>query len=439
MAQKLHQKSSRTPKSSCKNEKQRDDGGIAFAARRIQKQQRMIKDLYQSAFYPSELKAMLRIKLEGQKYTPSREPLEELVKSQGDKEFCYAALNKVSRSFAVVIQQLPEDLKDAVCIFYLVLRALDTVEDDMRIPMEKKLPLLRQFHLQSYNSSSAMPGMGDQHDYTVLLENYGKVSRVFLSLDPSFQEVISDICEKMGNGMADMAEKKVHTIADYDLYCHYVAGLVGIGLSGLFSASGVEPHQLREEKVISNAMGLFLQKTNIIRDYHEDLYADRTFWPMHVWQSYGPALDHFSKHPAAPDSLACLNELVTDALRHVPDCLRYLSLLRNKKVFRFCAIPQVMAIATLAKVYNNPAVFTGVVKIRKGLAAKLMLETNSMDDVYTYVDQFAREILRKLPSYDPNYHNTRHLLDLIFAAVDEQAGMGQWSAEQNENKLEKVS
>lgn len=31
-------------------------------------------------------------------------------------------------SFAVVIQQLPDGLRDAVCVFYLVLRALDTVE-----------------------------------------------------------------------------------------------------------------------------------------------------------------------------------------------------------------------------------------------------------------------------------------------------------------------
>lgn len=35
----------------------------------------------------------------------------------------------------------------------------------------------------------------------------------------------------MGEGMADFIEKDVLTIADYDLYCHYVAGLVGIGLS----------------------------------------------------------------------------------------------------------------------------------------------------------------------------------------------------------------
>ena len=45
--------------------------------------------------------------------------------------------------------------------------------------------------------------------------------------------------------------------------------------------------------------------------------------------------------------------------RHAPHCLKYMEQLRNKDVFRFCAIPQVMAIGTLALCYNNHAVFTG--------------------------------------------------------------------------------
>jgi farnesyl-diphosphate farnesyltransferase len=53
--------------------------------------------------------------------------------------------------------------------------------------------------------------------------------------------VISDICRLMGKGMADFAEiKKVGSKSDWDLYCHYVAGLVGIGLCRMFAASGLE-------------------------------------------------------------------------------------------------------------------------------------------------------------------------------------------------------
>lgn len=50
-----------------------------------------------------------------------------------DVSWCYAVLTKVSRSFAVVIQQLPDEMKDAIMIFYLVLRGLDSVEDDMTV------------------------------------------------------------------------------------------------------------------------------------------------------------------------------------------------------------------------------------------------------------------------------------------------------------------
>ena len=49
-----------------------------------------------------------------------------------------------------------------------------------------------------------------------------------------------------------------------------------------------------------------------------------------------------------------------DACRHAPECLRYLQELRDPQIFRFCAIPQVMAMGTLALCYNNPKVFTGM-------------------------------------------------------------------------------
>lgn len=49
---------------------------------------------------------------------------------------------------------------------------------------------------------------------------------------------------------------QVETVDDYDEYCHYVAGLVGLGLSKLFHASGKE--DLAPDS-LSNSMGLFLQ------------------------------------------------------------------------------------------------------------------------------------------------------------------------------------
>ena len=137
----------------------------------------------------------------------------------------------------------------------------------------------------------------------------------------------------MGAGMAEFIEKEVETVEDFDTYCHYVAGLVGIGLSKvllsllshlcrtlcynygvvwqcfssyvritwqcsitacmggciaaaacaqpapltpgvhaqLFASSGLEAPSVAGAEALANHMGLFLQKTNIIRDYLEDI------------------------------------------------------------------------------------------------------------------------------------------------------------------------
>ncbi|KAI8013837.1 Squalene synthase 13 [Camellia lanceoleosa] len=90
------------------------------------------------------------------------------------------------------------------------------------------------------------------------------------------QEAIEDITMRMGAGMTKFICKEVETIDDYDEYCHYV-GLVGLRLSKLFHAS-VEDLA----SILSNSMGLFLQKTNIIQDYLEDINEipkSRMFWP----------------------------------------------------------------------------------------------------------------------------------------------------------------
>jgi len=364
----------------------------------------MVKELIYSAPHALELKAIFKIKFDRHSPKPSDESISELANRLSDKDFCYEVLTKVSRSFAVVIQQLPEELRDPVCIFYLTLRALDSIEDDMSLDEHKKDYLLRHFHQICGDANLTYPNIGDTDDYRMLMQHYDKVARVYSQLDFGYREVIADITRRMGHGMADFADAKVHSVADYDHYCHYVAGLVGYGLSGLFSASELENENLQYQYHISNSMGLFLQKTNIIRDYREDLEMGRRFWPTEIWSKFSADFSWFNKNPTHPESIACLNTLVADALRHLPDCITYLKLLENKQVFRFCAIPQVMAIATLAKVYNNPEVFTRNVKIRKGMAAKIMVYTDSMEFTLNEIQRHLESIRAMADPSDKSYH-----------------------------------
>ena len=72
-------------------------------------------------------------------------------------------------------------------------------------------------------------------------------------------------------------------------------------------------------------------------------------------------------------ALQCLNEMVTNAMTHINDSLDYMTLLSHPNVFTFCCIPQAMATATLARIYNNYDVFKKAVKIRKGEAVQIMM------------------------------------------------------------------
>jgi len=71
-----------------------------------------------------------------------------------------------------------------------------------------------------------------------------------------------------------------------------------------------------------------------------------------VWSKYADKLLDLSKPEKRQDALMCLNELIMNALGHVPDVIEYLSHIRNQSVFNFCAIPQVCSL-TIFQLYKH--------------------------------------------------------------------------------------
>nr|BAA13083.1 squalene synthase [Glycyrrhiza glabra] len=354
--------------------------------------------------HPDEVYPLLKLKM-------AARHAEKQIPAEPHWAFCYTMLLKVSRSFALVIQQLDPQLRNAVCIFYLVLRALDTVEDDTSIATDVKEPILIAFHRHIYDRDWHF-SCGTK-EYKVLMDQFHHVSTAFLELEKNYQAAIENITKEMGAGMAKFICNEVETVDDYDEYCHYVAGLVGLGLSKLFHASGKE--DLAPDH-LSNSMGLFLQKTNIIRDYLEDINEipkSRMFWPRQIWSKYVNKLEDLKYEENSVKAVQCLNDMVTNALLHAEDCLKYMSALRDMSIFRFCAIPQIMAIGTLALCYNNIEVFRGVVKMRRGLTAKVIDRTKTMADVYGAFFDFSCMLKSKVDKNDPNATKTLSRLEAI--------------------------
>eukprot|EP00514_Thraustochytrium_sp_LLF1b_P010886 CAMPEP_0184547432 /NCGR_PEP_ID=MMETSP0199_2-20130426/5572_1 /TAXON_ID=1112570 /ORGANISM="Thraustochytrium sp., Strain LLF1b" /LENGTH=474 /DNA_ID=CAMNT_0026941925 /DNA_START=39 /DNA_END=1463 /DNA_ORIENTATION=- len=365
--------------------------------------------LFKQLQHPKEVAAMLKIKFGGAlgKGGGLGEGVEDLGLAAEDVEFCSIKLKQVSRSFAQVITYLPntveKPLRLGVAVFYLVLRALDTVEDEPDLSrfdsvvleedkkgsvdarLVAKQRLLRAFAsrvtTKEAGAHQILLGIGEAHELE-LLEGFDAVLRVMWALPAKMQTIIRDITQEMGDGMADYVARELpdgtDDLDDFERYCHIVAGTVGDGLTQLFVACDYAPDQLVERRDLWDAMGSFLQRTNIIRDYLEDYVDGRAWWPRSVWSQYtdenrlGALADPSSI--ASGKSILCLNHMIADALVMLPRCIEYLEVLTDASVCSFCALPQVMAAATLAECYGNPQVFEGVVKIRKGTGAQIMLD-----------------------------------------------------------------
>ncbi|XP_074919701.1 squalene synthase isoform X2 [Chelonoidis abingdonii] len=188
--------------------------------------------------------------------------------------------------------------------------------------------------------------MESKEKYKQVLEDFPTISLEFRNLAKVYRDVIADICHKMGAGMAEFLQKKVESLQEWDK----------------------------------------------------------------VWSRYAKKLSDLAKPENIDVAVQCMNELIINALHHIPNILTYLSRLKTQSVFNFCAIPQVMAIATLAACYNNKQVFRGVVKIQKGQAVTLKMDATNIQAVKAIMYQYVEEIYRKIPSTDPSSNKTQQII-----------------------------
>lgn len=280
----------------------------------------------------------------------------------------------------------------------------------MTLSIEKKYPLLREFYTIIEKEGWSFDGNGpDEKDRKVLVQ-FNIVVEEFRKIKPAYKQIIKDITQKMGGGMADYCnnadhnENGVNTVKDYDLYCHYVAGLVGNGLTRLFVESGLANPALMDRPRLQESMGLFLQKTNIIRDVAEDWDEKRRFWPKEIWSKHVTNFEDLFKPKYKDAALNCSSEMVLNSLYHADECLFYLAGLKEQSVFNFAAIPQSMAVATLELIFRNPDIFRKNVKITKGDACKLMTESSqNLKMVCEVFRRYVRRIHMKNTPRDPNF------------------------------------
>ncbi|KAK2642554.1 hypothetical protein Ddye_024317 [Dipteronia dyeriana] len=281
--------------------------------------------------HPDEIYFLLKLKM-----VLSRAE-KQMTPNEPHWNFCYTMLYKSMRSDIISHPMFPPvdtHFRNAVCVFYLVHRALDTIEDDTSISPDVKVPMLVDFHHRLYDRDYKF-SCGKKNDQ-VLMDQFHHVSTAFMELQKGYQEAIEDITKRIGAGMAKF---------------------------------------------------IYKEKKDIIEDYLEDINEipkPRLFWPREIWSQYVNKIEDFKY-----EAVQCLNEMVTDALKHAGDCLNHISALKDNAALQLSAMCSVVGFGTLALCYNNIQVFQAGVKLRPGLVAKIVDRTRTMSDVYNAFFEFA--------------------------------------------------
>jgi phytoene synthase len=181
-------------------------------------------------------------------------------------EYCQQKAAASGSSFYYSFLFLPEDRRCAITALYAFCREVDDVVDEIKDAgvARAKLAWWRQEIANVYHRRPQHPVA------RALAEVVGRHG-----LDEAhLQEVISGMAMDLDyNAYPDFEALKV--------YCHRVAGIVGILSAKIFGYQ--DPRTLE----YAEALGLAFQLTNIIRDVGEDARRNRIYLPLHEMAEYG--------------------------------------------------------------------------------------------------------------------------------------------------------
>lgn len=212
-------------------------------------------------------------------------------------------MNKVSRSFTLVAPQVESPLSDYLAVAYLICRVVDNIED-CTLPYPEKRGYFTEFAqmLASPEKSGevlsrweqiAWPGLSEDEQEMMGVEKGLLLWQIYAEMPEAYRASVQRWAGTMAEGMALVVDldqtgffsykdevRLPVTAVDYDRYCFYVAGTVGRMITELAVTYYEIPDGEAEILLAySEACGRALQKTNIVKDFAQDLARGFSYLP----------------------------------------------------------------------------------------------------------------------------------------------------------------
>jgi phytoene/squalene synthetase len=212
-------------------------------------------------------------------------------------------MDKVSRSFAVVVECLEQPLRSYLATAYLLCRVADNIEDCAEM-YEWRLSCFNDFlslldeparadEILKTWSSNQWQGLTPRERAMMTLAQGKELWQIYANIPDPYREIIHRWTGTMVQGMICLNETRcspsflehqdiqvIKTLQDYDEYCFIVAGTVGhmaTELAIMFYDISVESSAILVGT--SETCGRALQKTNILKDFRGDLERGYCYLP----------------------------------------------------------------------------------------------------------------------------------------------------------------
>ena len=173
-----------------------------------------------------------------------------------------AVTNAAARTFALAARLLPPAVRRDVYLLYLVMRTLDDLVDEQLPDACSRLDQVERW---------ATIGSVVGPEAEILEELFARHRA--LSRGP-----VLDFVEGMRQ---DLGQPHFVTETDVDLYAYRVAGTVGELMASILGVKRPEAY------FAARALGIAMQRTNILRDLDEDLRSGRLYLATRTLESLG--------------------------------------------------------------------------------------------------------------------------------------------------------
>ena len=305
-----------------------------------------------------------------------------------------AILQGVSRSFALTIPLLPENLSTAVTNAYLLCRIADTIEDDVNLSATE----VREFQSEfirvlrdGENPDSLVAALAPRLSESTLAAErdlVGQMHKIVLvtnQFNPGKRDTLIRCVEVMCQEMPDFQRADKHkglaTMEDMNHYCYAVAGVVGEMLTELF-CNYSDKAALNSQALmrLAPSFGQGLQMTNILKDVWDDWREGNCWLPADIFAEAGYDIGNMSPDHDRQNFNAGLSQLVGKTHGHLKNALEYALLIPAKEtgIRKFLLWNVHMAVATIRRISQSGVYTSGdEVKISKLELLKVITLTNA--------------------------------------------------------------